>query len=78
MGKQLLLTYEDIQAEVTTGRRRDNVFTFPDSTPAVLYGHKYWCRPDPSPPSAQQRGAWPTARPLVVVGVIPIPSQSRP
>lgn len=47
MGNQLLLTYQDIQAEVTNlgGASSDNVFTCPDGTPAVLHGHKYWCHP---------------------------------
>jgi Flp pilus assembly pilin Flp len=47
MGNQLLLTYQDIQAQVTYlgGANGDTVFTCPDSTAAVLHGHRYWCHP---------------------------------
>ena len=47
MGNQLLLTYEDIQAQVTYlgGASSDTAFTCPDSSPAVVHGHKYWCHP---------------------------------
>ncbi|TME75936.1 MAG: hypothetical protein E6I46_07600 [Chloroflexi bacterium] len=46
-GNQLALTFQDIEEAVMNpgDAGADAVFTCPDSTPAVLHGHKYHCHP---------------------------------
>jgi Flp pilus assembly pilin Flp len=47
LGNELVKTYEDINQAVTnpSDTTADSGFTCPDSTPAVLHGHKYHCHP---------------------------------